>query len=177
MSDMQNQELEIHHKSYKLSWTAYIRPILFLGLVGFAFFMLATIEPETLRSSKPGGEDWTIIHPYLSGVGWVMFGFTVLRLIYIIADARAVRLYTDSDGVWLYSGILPWNKGRHGVRWEDMDSASYRLGLIRWLFNSHTVIITHKFTKDREVSMPHISRGRDAAQHINAMYKIHCLKQ
>lgn len=43
-------------------------------------------------------------------------------------DLRAVHLYCGDVGVWVYSGVLPWNKGVAGVKWRNLDEAVYFQG-------------------------------------------------
>ncbi len=131
------------------AWTAYIRPcvifLLFL-VVGFAMAALILIPGLLLL---------------LMGLG--LFTYQVLYI-------ASVRLFTQDDGVWIFSGIFPWNKGVYGVKWRDLDEALFTQGFFGWLFKSFKVTLTHRFTKDSEISMPHIKNGDQAAAHINALH-------
>jgi hypothetical protein len=51
---------------------------------------------------------------------------------------HSVRLYTEADGVWVHSGILPWAKGMYGVKWRDFEDTSYFQGLVSWVRRSVT---------------------------------------
>jgi hypothetical protein len=81
---------------------------------------------------------------------------------------RSVQLYYDDVGVWVYSGVLPWKKGVAGVKWRDMDEATFVNGFWSWATRSYTVRIGHRFTKDSEILLTHIANGKDAVATINA---------
>jgi len=173
----ETENLDIQFKSYKLSCLAYFWPIILLGTFTVLAYLLATIKPESLRLTERDIDDFTFAHPYLSGIGWFLFYFFVFRLICVLVWKKVIRLYTNDEGVWISYGIFPWNKGGNGVRWEDIDAAYFGGGLISWLFNSYTVIVTHKFTKAEEIYIPKIRHGKRAAAHINDMYKKQDMKR
>lgn len=81
---------------------------------------------------------------------------------------RSVKLYCDDAGVWVYSGILPWKKGVTGVKWRDMDEASFVNGFWSWATGSYTVRIGHRFTKESEIVLTNIARGKHVVAAINA---------
>lgn len=74
-------------------------------------------------------------------------------------------------GVWVYSGILPWNKGVAGVKWRDLDEAVYFQSMGSWLFKSYSVRIGHRFTKSSEILLSHWARGHEAAMAINGQHQ------
>lgn len=95
---------------------------------------------------------------------WI--GFRVLSL-------RSVQLYYDDIGVWLYSGILPWKKGVQGVKWRDMDEATFENGFLSWVARSYTVRISHRFTKASEIVVTNIAGGKTAVTTLNAEQQNH----
>ncbi|WP_426174533.1 hypothetical protein [Massilia sp. TWR1-2-2] len=130
------------------SWIAYfgtlvLAAILFFGLLPLAFM-------------------WNEI---AAGVVFVvsasLIGYRLLLL-------RSVQLYYDDVGVWTYSGILPWKKGLTGVKWRDMDEATFVPGFWSWLTGSYTVRIGHRFTKANEIVLTNIARGKAAVNTLNA---------
>jgi hypothetical protein len=84
---------------------------------------------------------------------------------------RSVQLYIDGLGVWVHSGVLPWKKGVSGVKWRDMDEATFINGFTSWATRSYTVRIGHRFTKDSEIVLTNIARGKDAVALVNARHQ------
>ena len=87
--------------SYRQSWLAWAGPVL-MQLVCVALCVAGQrYMPEFF---------WIF-----AGVGALL----VLCMVYRILLVRSVHLYADSKGVWLYRGILPWNRGAVGVKWRS----------------------------------------------------------
>ena len=86
---------------------------------------------------------------------------------------RSVQLYYDDVGVWVHQGILPWKKGLSGVKWRDMDEASFEQGFWSWISRSYTVRIAHRFTKESEIRLTNIGGGKDAVGTLNAAHQRH----
>jgi hypothetical protein len=84
---------------------------------------------------------------------------------------RSVQLYHDDVGVWVYEGVLPWKKGVTGVKWRDMDEATFVNGFWSWATGSYAVRIGHRFTKDSEILLTNIARGKDAVAALNAKHQ------
>ena len=131
----------------KKSWTAYIG-ITFLGL-----FLLLVVVP--------------IIWSFSTIVGLVSFVAATSYIVYRVLTVRSVRLYCDEEGVWIYSGVLPLEKGLSGVKWRDLDEAVFFTGMFSWLFKSYTVRVGHRFTKSSEIILSHIENGNQIATEIN----------
>jgi hypothetical protein len=132
--------------SYRMSWTAYIRPtLIFLIVMLFAVGAPATIGP----------------------IGWlvppVVIGVYAVR----IMTLRSVVLFLDEEGVWVFSGIFPWSKGTSGVKWRDLEDAVYFPNFFSWMLKSYTVRIGHRFTKSSEIVLKHMALGHNAAMNIN----------
>ncbi|MDQ2823719.1 MAG: hypothetical protein M3Y65_25645 [Pseudomonadota bacterium] len=92
-------------------------------------------------------------------------------LFYRIAQLRSVQLYVDDAGVWVHSGVLPWKKGVTGVKWRDVDEATYAQGFWSWITRSYMVRIGHRFTKSNEIVLSHIGGGKQAVATINARHQ------
>jgi hypothetical protein len=84
---------------------------------------------------------------------------------------RSVQLYMDDLGVWVHAGVLPWKKGVSGVKWRDMDEATFINGFTSWATRSYTVRIGHRFTKDSEIVLTKIARGKEAVATVNARHQ------
>jgi hypothetical protein len=88
---------------------------------------------------------------------------------YRILSIRSVVLYHDDVGVWVFSGVLPWKKGVAGVKWRDMDEATFEQGFWSWITRSYTIRIGHRFTKASEIRLTNIAGGKDAVAKLNAL--------
>lgn len=96
---------------------------------------------------------------------------STLAIGYRVLLIRSVQLYYDDVGVWLYSGVLPWARGVRGVKWRDMDDATYTPSFLSWLLRSWTIRVGHRFTKDAEIVLSSMARGREAATLINQRHE------
>jgi hypothetical protein len=101
----------------------------------------------------------------------VVLAVSALLVAYRFLLVRSVQLYYDDVGVWVYSGVLPWKKGVAGVKWRDMDEATFVNGFWSWATRSYTVRIRHRFTKDSEIVLTNIARGKDAVTTVNARHQ------
>lgn len=96
---------------------------------------------------------------------------SALLVAYEFLQVRSVQLYVDDLGVWVHSGVLPWKKGVVGVKWRDMDEATFVNGFKSWLTGSYTIRIGHRFTKGSEIMLTNIARGKDAVALLNARHQ------
>jgi hypothetical protein len=110
----------------------------------------------------------TVYSPVL---GAILLAVIAPFLAYRFLLVRSVQLYIDDVGVWAYSGVLPWKKGVAGVKWRDMDEATFTNGFWSWATGSYTVRIGHRFTKDSEIVLTNIANGKDAVATINARHQ------
>lgn len=134
---------------YGLSWIAYSEPlIVFLGMFVVSLFLGS-------------------IHVALTYIGGAL---AFALMVYKILALRSVRLFVNDEGVWVYSGILPWTKGISGIRWRDIDDARYFPGFLGWALKSYTVSIGHRFTKSSQIRLPYVKRGDRAVEQINALH-------
>ncbi|MFD4840967.1 hypothetical protein ACFWP0_25935 [Achromobacter sp. NPDC058515] len=132
--------------SYRLSWTAYVIPTLF---VLFCWSFTAAIY------------DWK---PW---AGVAFFVFWLFVWIGGFLSRRAVKLYLNDQGIWVSVGILPWTKGTNGVHWRDVDSAYFLPGFFAWAFKSYRIWVDHRFTKTREISLGSVANGNRFVEAIN----------
>ncbi len=130
------------------SWVAYFGTLLLAALLFFGLLPLAFMWNEIAAGVV-----------FLGSA--VVIGYRLLLL-------RSVQLYYDEVGVWAYSGILPWKKGVSGVKWRDMDEATFEPGFWSWVTSSYTVRIGHRFTKANEIVLTNIARGKAAVATLNA---------
>jgi hypothetical protein len=135
---------------YRISWVAYIKPVM-LSLLAWLF---------ALGLSQ--ANIWAA-----TALTLIIFGYAVYQVLML----RSVQLYTDADGVWVYRGIFPWNKGVSGVKWRDLEDAVFFPNFLSWALKSYTVRVGHRFTKSSEIVLRNITGGNDAVLHINSAHK------
>jgi hypothetical protein len=129
------------------AWTAYV------GLVLITVILLVLVVPLV----------WHYSHSAGAGLALVIIAVTA----YKAAELRVFRLYYNDMGVWLYSGLMPWNKGVRGVKWRDLDDATYTRSMGSWLLKSYSIRIGHRFTRSNELVLKGISHGDKAVMAIN----------
>ncbi|HEU4815895.1 hypothetical protein [Janthinobacterium sp.] len=133
------------------SWVAY------LGLILLAAILFGVLLPLSFLAS-----------PILAAV---VMALSAILVVYRFLLIRSVQLYHDDVGVWMYSGILPWKKGIAGVKWRDMDEATFEQGFWSWISGSYTIRIGHRFTKESEIRLTDIAGGKDAVAKLNAYHQ------
>ena len=101
----------------------------------------------------------------------VVMGLSVLIVGYRFLLVRSVVLYYDDVGVWVAFGVLPWKKGVLGVKWRDMDEATFTQGFWSWATRSYTIRIGHRYTKASEMLLTEIGGGKKAIGIINAKHQ------
>jgi hypothetical protein len=134
------------------SWIAYV------GVFLLAAVLFGVVLPATFMY---GNE---IAAAIVMALSVVIVGYRFLVL-------RSLVLYYDDVGVWVYSGVLPWKKGLAGVKWRDMDEASFEQGFWSWISRSYTIRIGHRFTKASEIRLTNIAGGKDAVGALNAKHQ------
>lgn len=140
------------------SWIAY------LGVFVLAAVLFGVVLPATFMLPLP----------FMNGneiAAAIVMAFSALIVGYRFMVLRSVQLYYDDVGVWVYSGVLPWKKGLAGVKWRDMDEATFEPGFWSWITRSYTVRIGHRFTKASEIGLTNIGGGKDAVGKLNAKHQ------
>jgi hypothetical protein len=144
-------------QSYRLGWPAYVRPC----VAAFIRVFLLSVLPAVLLTTVFKKPMWVTPAVVAGAVLNIAF------FAYDILSLHRVVLYTDEHGVWLASGLLPWNSGVSGVKWRDVSEAVFVQGLASWAFRSYTVRVGHKFTNDTELRVANVWKGHEAVQHVN----------
>jgi hypothetical protein len=117
-----------------------------------------------------------LVFVLLFSIGNIVLGLGVMLLaagflIYRIADILSYKLYYDQNGVWIYSGVLPWSRGVNGVKWRDLDEAAFFQSALGWMANSYTIRISHRYTKSEEIRMTHTANGLRVAGQVNLLHQ------
>jgi hypothetical protein len=133
------------------AWTAYV------GIFIMGLFLLLGLVPIVWLGSAVAGV--------------IVLVLALSFIAYKVLILKSYHLYCDDIGVWIYSGILPWSKGVRGVKWRDLDEASYFTGMWSWLFKSYSLQIGHRYTKANEIRLSHMAHGDKAVARINAQHQ------
>ena len=107
-----------------------------------------------------------------SAIAWwpsLCFAAAGVLTLHSVLMTRSLRLFTDENGVWMESGVLPWEKGVRGVQWRDIGAAGFTQGFGSWLLRSYDVVITNRFSAGTELRLPNVLRGNLAVEHINGV--------
>lgn len=133
------------------SWVAYVAPVVVgaVALLGFVPFL------------------WSIYYP----AAYAVAAIAVLSTTYTVALLRSYQLFMDDRGVWLYRGILPWNKGVIGVRWRDVAGAVYFNSFSSWVFQAYSIEVQHRFTQGNALWVGSLHFGRNAVARINEAHQ------
>ena len=86
-----------------------------------------------------------------------------------MAENYATKFIVDDEGVWAYSGIFPWNKGRYGLNWRDISGATYKTGFLSWLLRSYEITIKHRYTMDNHLISPSVHSGNKMVELVNSI--------
>lgn len=144
---------------FRLSWVAYVREVwvfavrLLLCGVGATLISLGLDHFERMHTQA-----WFPALGLVAAVAWTT---------YSIALTNSVRLFTDANGVWVQSGVFPWEKGLRGIQWRDVGQAAYIQGFASWALRSYDVHVSHRFTVAAELYLRNLHRGNLAVEHIN----------
>ena len=125
----------------------------YVGLVLITVILMVLVIPLV----------WHYSHSVGAGLALLIIAVAA----YKVAELRVFRLYYNDMGVWLYSGLMPWNKGVRGVKWRDLDDATFTRSMGSWLLKSYSIRIGHRFTRSNELVLKGISHGDKAVMAIN----------
>ena len=161
--DMQGQVIEQRQDSpflvFRLSWVAYVREFWAFLIRLLLCGILATVISLGLdRFAHMRTESWLPVLGLVAAIAWT---------VYSVLLTKSVRVFTDENGVWMQSGVFPWEKGITGVQWRDLGQAGYTPGFASWALRSYDVRITHRFTTGSELFVRNVHRGNLAVEHIN----------
>lgn len=154
----------MHYEVYRLSWVPYAKTaIAFVAILVAGFVVSASVWNSV--STDPSRH--TVVGLAIAGLLFAI-GATIYKILYL----RSVHLYTNDAGVWMFRGVLPWQRAIWGVKWRDVEAASYYPGFFSWILRSYTVRIGHRFTRTSEIVLGHVARGDRAAEHINSLHQV-----
>lgn len=146
---------------FRLSWVAYVRET-------WAFLIRLLLCGVVATLISLGLDRFAHMHTeaWLPALGLVA---AIALTVYSVMYTNSIRLFTDENGVWMQSGVFPWEKGISGVQWRDLGQAGYTQGFSSWALRSYDVRISHRFTAGAELYLRNVHRGNLAVEHINGV--------
>lgn len=146
---------------FRMSWVAYLRETWAFAVRLLLCGIVATVISLALdRYAKLHTEAWLPVLGLVAAVAWT---------VYSVMLTKSVRLFTDENGVWVQSGVFPWERGITGVQWRDLGQAGYAQGVSSWALRSYDVSVSHRFSGAVELSLKNVHRGNLAVEHINGV--------
>jgi len=146
---------------FRLSWVAYLREVLAFVMRLLLCAIVTTLVALGLeRFAQIPATNWLPVLGLVAAVAWTA---------YSVALTYSVRMFTDENGVWMQSGIFPWEKGISGVQWRDVGQAGYTQGFLSWALRSYEVRVSNRFTNGAELYLRNVHRGNLAVEHVNSV--------
>ena len=109
---------------FRLSWFAHLRELWSLVVRVFTCATIAVLISLALdRFAHLHTATWLPGLGIVAAVAWT--GYSMML-------TNSVRLFTNENGVWIQSGIFPWQRGISGVQWRDLGQAGYTQGFASW---------------------------------------------
>lgn len=103
-------------------------------------------------------------------IGWIavilILAWTVWIVIQVLEN-YVTKVIVDDDGVWISSGLFPWNKGYYGLNWRDISGATFRTGFLSWVLKSYTITVNHRYTRESHLIIPNLANGHHMVELIN----------
>ena len=128
------------------AWTAYVSVIVY-----WVLFMIVVVFAAWFVG-------YYSLIPFLAGTAF--FG-------YQLAWLQSVDLYCDDYGVWVYRGVLPWQRGVIGIKWRDIEIAAFTQNLTSWSTHSYSLHVLDRYTRKPELVLTSMFEGDKAVMYIN----------
>ena len=69
--------------------------------------------------------------------------------------------------VWVYRGILPWQRGVVGIKWRDIEVAAFTQNFTSWSTHSYSLHVLDRYTRKPELVLTNMFEGDKAVMYIN----------
>lgn len=96
--------------------------------------------------------------------------FIALIGVYVIVYIRSYTLFIDDEGVWVFRGVFPWQKGIYGVKWGDFNEGVFFQNFASWALRSFTIEVRNRYKKESEIILTHMNNGDRAIEKINYIF-------
>ena len=67
----------------------------------------------------------------------------------------------------MYRGILPWQRGVVGLKWRDIEIATFAQNLTSWSTHSYSLDVLDRYTRKPELVLTSMFEGDKAVMYIN----------
>ncbi len=131
---------------YKLSWVCYLQQVI--------IYLIVLLVILSLKS-------WLGVFSSILALIWTIWVFVQ------ILENLKTKFIIDDEGVWISSGLFPWNKGIYGLGWRDISDAVYKTGFFSWVLKSYTITIRHRYTKSNHLVFEKVAKGDLMVGRIN----------
>ncbi len=96
--------------------------------------------------------------------------FVILIGVYIVAYIRSYTLFIDDEGVWVFRGVFPWQKGIYGVKWGDFNEGVFSQNFASWVLRSFTIEVKNRYKEEPEIVLKHMHNGDYAITKMNSVF-------
>ena len=96
--------------------------------------------------------------------------FVILTGVYTVAYIRSYTLFIDDEGVWVFRGVFPWQKGIYGVKWGDFNEGVFFQNFASWALRSFTIEVKNRYKKESEIVLAHMHNGDMAVTEMNSVF-------
>lgn len=96
--------------------------------------------------------------------------FIILTGVYTIAYIRSYTLFIDDEGVWVFCGVFPWQKGIYGVKWGNFNEGVFFQNFVSWASRSFTIEVKNRYKKEPEIMLMFMHNGDIAVTKMNSVF-------
>lgn len=96
--------------------------------------------------------------------------FVILIGVYTVVHIRSYTLFMDDEGVWVFRGVFPWQKGIYGVKWGDFNEGVFFQNFASWTLRSFTVGVKNRYKEESEIVLEHMYNGDYAITKMNSIF-------
>lgn len=97
-----------------------------------------------------------------------MIGFvSIVYWFFVILGVERVKIYADKQGVWVFSGVFPWQERVDKIEWSNLEEAHYVPSIIEWILQSYTIKLESRLLNEHEIVIPYVWRGKQFIEKIN----------
>jgi len=96
--------------------------------------------------------------------------FIILIGVYTVAYIRSYTLFMDDEGVWVFRGVFPWQKGIYGVKWGDFNEGVFFQNFASWALRSFTIEVKNRYKEEFEIMLRYMHNGDSAITKMNSKF-------
>lgn len=112
---------------------------------------------------------WFVV--FSISLGAPLFLVVVILIgVYTVAYIRSYTLFIDDEGVWVFRGVFPWQKGIYGVKWSDFNEGVFFQNFASWALKSFTIEVKNRYKDEPEIVLKHMHNGDSAITKMNSVF-------